>query len=387
MKIVIFYKYFRTYGGQEKVIYNLAHFLARKGYQVDVYSLKVDNMPTENNITIHKVNFISKGWVSILFFSIFSCLKGRRIKKLHKNVCIFGFGKTFCNDIFRVGGGVHLYYFQRAILKNSTNIGKVLYKIKKYLSLSHWVTIFVENLTFSNSKTKAFIVPSNFVKTQLINIYHVDEKKIRVIRNGVSLDRFYFSEEERGILRKKLKISNNELVFCFVSTNHRLKGLQYLLMSLRILKEKDYRFKLIVAGNGSERYFLKLIKRLSLNDCVVWMGKRKDIENVYRACDVLVYPTLFDAASSVVLEAMACGLVPVVSKYNGTSEAIVEGENGFIINDPTNASEIAGKLEFLLKNKDKLPLLRESALNTVKKFPTSDVFGEIEKIITESCVG
>ncbi len=387
MKIVIFYKYFRLYGGQEKVVYNLAHFLARKGYQIDIYSLRVDNMPTEKNITVHKVNFIFKGWISALFFSIFSWLKGKKLKKLYEDICIFGFGKTFSNDIFRVGGGVHLYYFQRAILKNRTSIGKFLYKIKKYLSPRHWITILVENLTFNNTKTKVFIVPSNFVKAQLINVYHVDEKKIRVVRNGINLDKFYFSEKEKKMLREKLKINYDRLVFCFVSTNHRLKGLQYLLMAMRILKEKEYKFKLIIAGNGSDGYFLKLIKKLSLDNYIVWLGKRKDIENVYRACDVLVYPTLFDAASSVVLEAMACGLIPVVSMYNGTSEIVVNGKNGLIIEEPTDVNEIANILEFLLKNRDILPKLRKNVLNSINEYPVTDVFSKIEELIRENCVG
>ncbi len=385
MRIVVFYKYFRTYGGQEKVVYSLVHFLAKKGYQIDVYSLRVDDTPIEKNITVHRVRFLSKGWTSTLFFSVFSCLKGKKLKKLYDDVCIFGFGKTFCNDIFRAGGGVHLYYFKRAILKKRTSTGRLLYKIRKIFSLTHWITIFVENLTFRNSKTKIFIVPSNFVKMQLVDIYNVDENKIEVVRNGVDLNRFYFSVKEKKKQRRKYRLEDDEFIFCFVSTNHRLKGLQYLLTAVKVLKDKKYRFKLVIAGSGHDTYFLKLIKKLSIDDFIIWAGKRKDIENIYRIGDVLVYPTLFDAASSVVLEAMACGLVPVVSKYNGTSEIVKNGENGFIIEDPTNVNEIANIMEFLLKNKDIIPQLRENALKSIRQYPADDVFSKIEEIIRKNC--
>ncbi len=386
MNIYIFYKNYQIYGGQEKFIYNLSHYLADKGHKITVYAQKIKNNPTNKNIEVKKIFIppMPRGF-RMLAFAVFSYLVASKIKRVEPDSCIFGFGKTFCQDIYRSGGGVHLYYFKRAVLKNSTGLGKLAYRLKKYLSFSHWITIFIESLTFRNKKTRAFIVPSNFVKEQLTGIYDVDEDKIIVVRNGVDLSRFYFSEEEKKALRKKLNIGDNVIAFCFVSTNHRLKGLQFLLRSLKILKDKGYEFRLVVAGSGDDNYFLKLIKRLDLEDCVIWLGKRRDIENVYRACDVLVYPTLFDAASSVVLEAMACGLVPLASRYNGTTEVIKEGENGFVIKDPTDLDEIAERLQYILKNRDRLPILRENAIKTVKKLPTTDVFGEIEKIIREKC--
>ena len=386
MNIYIFYKNYQTYGGQEKFIYNLSHYLADRGYNITVYAQKVKDKPTNKNIKVKRVFIppLPRG-LRTLTFAVLSFLIAKRVKTVEPDSCVFGFGKTFYQDIYRSGGGVHLYYFQRAVLKNSGSVGRFFYRMKKYLSLSHWINIFIERLTFSCEITRAFIVPSNFVKKQLTGIYNVDERKIKVVRNGVDLTKFYFSEKKREFLRRKLNIDSNTTVFCFVSTNHRLKGLQFLLMSLRILKQKGYKFKLVVAGSGDDGFFLKLIKRWDLEDCVIWLGKRKDIENVYRACDVLVYPTLFDAASSVVLEAMACGLVPVASRYNGTTEIIVEGVNGFVIKDPTDSDEIAGKMEYLLKHKDKLQILKENAIKTVKKLPTTNVFGEIEKIIRENC--
>ncbi len=388
MKIYIFYKNYQIYGGQEKFIYNLSHYLADKGHKITVYAQKIKNKPENKNIEVKKIFIppMPRGF-RILAFAVFSYIVAKKLKKLEPDSCLFGFGKTFYQDIYRSGGGVHLYYFKRAVLKNTSRLGRFAYRLKKYLSFSHWITIFIEHLTFKNNKTKAFIVPSNFVKKQLTDIYHVDENKIIVVRNGVDLNRFYFSEKERRVLREKLNTDDNVIAFCFVSTNHRLKGLQFLLRSLKILKNKGYDFRLLVAGSGDDDYFLRLIKRLGLEDCVLWLGKRKDIENVYRTCDVLVYPTLFDAASSVVLEAMACGLVPIASKYNGTTEVIKEGENGFVIDDPTNPDEIAEKLEYILNNKGLLPILRESAIKTVKRLPTTNVFGEIEKIIKEKCKG
>ena len=387
MKIVIFYKYFRTYGGQEKVIYNLVHYLADRGYEIDVYAFKVDAEPKNSNITVSKVYFPVGGGLRVLFFALYSFIKGKRIKKKNKDVCILGVGKSFYSDIYRGDSGAHSYYFKRAVLKYPNKLSRLLYRLRKSLSLSHWVNLCIETLNFrvfADSK-KAFILPSNFIKKQSIDKFKLDEKKIILISNGVDLNRFKPIPGLQQKLKKELKIDKNELVFCFVSTNHKLKGLYYLLKALKNLKDKGYSFKLVVAGGSHRRYFKSIVSRNNLQDRVICLGKRSDIETVYSGCDVFVYPTLYDAAALVVLEAMACGLVPVVSKYNGTSEIVIDGENGFIINEPSDVSEIEKILEFILKNRDKIPILRENALKTIKNYPSEDVFSKIEEIIRKNC--
>jgi len=126
-----------------------------------------------------------------------------------------------------------------------------------------------------------------------------------------------------------------------------------------------------------------MVKRLKIEDTVVWLGKVKDIEKVYNASDVLIYPTLFDVSSNVVLEAMACGVVPISSIYNGTSEIIVEGENGFLIYDPTDSDEIKTKMRIAMESD--LKRLSEKARLSLLKFPSSSVFSRIENILKEKC--
>ncbi|WP_025209912.1 glycosyltransferase family 4 protein [Hippea sp. KM1] len=381
MKIVIFYKYFRTYGGQEKVIYNLVHYLADMGYEIDVYAIKIDDLPRKENIRLHRVFLPSNGWPSLLGFAIYSYVKGKVLKKKEPSVCIMGFGKTFYNDIYRSGGGVHRYYFKRAVFKYESKLGRFFYKLKKYLTLSHWITIWIEDLTYRSGQ-KTFIVPSLFVKKQ-IESFGIEKNRIAIIRNGVDINRFKPDNQLRYAERKKLGIAMDEFVFSFVSTNHRLKGLQYLLKAVRILKEEGYRFKLLIAGEDINSFFKKRMK--GIEDYVVWLGRRKDIENVYNASDVFIYPTLFDTSALVILEAMACGNVPIVSIYAGSSELIKEGYNGFLISEPSNPLKIASSMKLVLDNPEIIKSLRLNAIETVRKQPQGDVFLQIEMLIRDKC--
>ena len=385
MNIAIFYKSYKKYGGQEKVIYSLSHFLADKGHKVTVYTSKIKDKAENQNITLKKIFIppLPRG-LRTLLFALISYRQAKRIKRLHPDACILGFGKTFYQDIYRSGGGVHKYYFQRAMLKYSNPMQRKLYKIKKYLSLSHWINILIEKLTFENKNLKVIIAPSEFVKKQILSSFNTDESKIKIIRNGVDLKRFYPNVELRKNTRNNLNIRDKKPVFSFVSTNHRLKGLEYLLQAARILKDKKYEFELIIAGGGDDKYFQRMINRLELSDIILNLGKVKEIEKVYNASDIFIYPTLFDTSAMVILEAMACSNVPVVSVYAGSSEIINEN-NGLLITDPANPEEIASKMEILLKSQPLVQKLQKKALETITSYPSSDLFSKIEDAIANRC--
>ncbi len=174
------------------------------------------------------------------------------------------------------------------------------------------------------------------------------------------------------------------MVLGFVSTNHKLKGLDYLLDAVKILKDKDYKFKLVIAGSGSETYFEKRIKKLGLEDDVVMFGKLSNVREIYQASDIFVYPTLFDTFGYVVLEAMYCGCVPIVSKFCGASEIVESVDKGLIIEDPTDKSEIYSKIceHFDEIEREKIKEKVEKIIPTLSQ---EDINEKIESILKEYC--
>jgi UDP-glucose:(heptosyl)LPS alpha-1,3-glucosyltransferase len=65
------------------------------------------------------------------------------------------------------------------------------------------------------------------------------------------------------------------------------------------------------------------------------------VDNCYFAADFLVHPTFYDPCSLVVLEALACGLPVITSRYNGASELLRPPHDGYVIGDPHNYHQIA----------------------------------------------
>jgi glycosyltransferase involved in cell wall biosynthesis len=84
----------------------------------------------------------------------------------------------------------------------------------------------------------------------------------------------------------------------------------------------------------------------------------------------------------VVLEAMAAGLPAITSQFSGAAELITPGQDGFVLQNPADAGEIAGMLETLFD-----PSLRAAvgaaALQTARAFmqnPKNEIGAVVEEL-------
>ena len=117
-------------------------------------------------------------------------------------------------------------------------------------------------------------------------------------------------------------------------------------------------------------------------DCVLYMQEGFDLDDLtrllnsginvvttrneffYAAADAYVGPSLDDAFAQPPAEAMACGLPVITSRSNGGAEIIVHGENGFVLEDPTDSATLAGWLAQLLDDPGLCCRLGEAAAKT-----------------------
>ncbi len=326
--VALFYKKVSSYGGQERFLLKFAQNLKQKGFSPVFFCQKNEvNTP----FPVHHLFYIPcPSWLKMLSFALSSYIVTKRLQS--KNIPTMGFGKVFGQNIYRAGGGIHKKYVKQAVLRWRNRYTRFFYRLKRFFSLYHWFSLFVEYLTFTNKKT-IFIVPSSMVKEDMINYFHVDENRIHLVYNPVDIERFSPRLED-----------SHKFTFVFVSTNHLLKGLDYLIDAFKTASDRDEDFlknaRLVVAGSGDEDYFLKKIKKCNLKNIDI-LGKRKDIENVYRMGDVFFYPTLYDASGNVILEAMASSLPCAVSRFAGYANLIEDAICGDVIGNPTDVEKMA----------------------------------------------
>jgi glycosyltransferase involved in cell wall biosynthesis len=88
---------------------------------------------------------------------------------------------------------------------------------------------------------------------------------------------------------------------------------------------------------------------LGIDSRVAFLGQRRDVPELLAASDLSVLASHEEGFSNVILESMAAGLPVVATDVGGNSEAIVDGETGWLV-PPRNPALLAAKLVDLLKD-------------------------------------
>lgn len=141
--------------------------------------------------------------------------------------------------------------------------------------------------------------------------YLFKNKKFNVLKNAIDSEKFIYNETNRLKIRKELGIED-AFVVGHVGRLHAQKNHKFLLKIFKKIKEQQKNAKLLLIGNGPlEKEIKEEIYNLNLENDVIFLGNRKDMELIYMAMDVFVFPSLFEGLGIVAIEAQAAGL-PVV---------------------------------------------------------------------------
>lgn len=155
---------------------------------------------------------------------------------------------------------------------------------------------------------------------------------------------------------QQAEVSHLELqqpIFLFVGHIVKRKGLHFLLQACSLLmKQGHYNYTLLIAGEGEQREECEAFsKNNNLEDCVKWLG-RVDYDQLgayFQKADVFILPTLEDTWGLVVLEAMLFSKPVLCSKWAGSAELIVDGENGYVF-DPHQPEKLAELMLWFMNN-------------------------------------
>src|SRR5579859_497247 len=164
---------------------------------------------------------------------------------------------------------------------------------------------------------------------------------VLVIPNAVDTVRFSPQARlnRRPDARAALGYSLDEFVLLLIGNDWKKKGLDTLLASLALLR--DLPCKLLVVGKDAAAPYRAIIGDAKLRESVRFHEPASDVLQFYAAADAYVGPSLEDAFNLPILEAMASGLPVIASVRAGASENIRDSQNGFLLQDPRNAEELA----------------------------------------------
>ncbi len=167
-------------------------------------------------------------------------------------------------------------------------------------------------------------------------------------------------------MRERHSIGDDVSVILFVGGDWDRKGLAHAIKAFSLLNCPEA--VLLIIGSGDVVAYQQIARDYGVEGKVIFVGQSKEVWQYYAASDALVLPTFNEAFGLVVLEAMSSGLPVLVSSLAGASELVNDGVNGLIINDPSDALEIATKLGTMLFDENLRMSLGKEARQTALKY-------------------
>lgn len=157
-------------------------------------------------------------------------------------------------------------------------------------------------------------------------------------------------EAAAGRVNSRYGLAADDNVLLFVGRINFIKNLDFLVRSLRLLKDLGVQFKMLFVGQGQDEDKLNaMVKELQLEEEVVMaglVGSREELQDIYSRAKLFLFPSLYDTNSLVQIEAACQGTPTVFLKGARTAATVTDGVNGLLV-EPTEeayADAIAGLL-------------------------------------------
>ncbi|MDH5460242.1 MAG: glycosyltransferase family 4 protein [Candidatus Bathyarchaeota archaeon] len=222
----------------------------------------------------------------------------------------------------------------------------------------------VSNIELHSARAADLIITVSYaMKDELIKL-GFPKDKIQVCYNGVDPQKYNpetVNTEQIKKIRALYGIKDDEFMILFVGRLVGVKGVDRLIMAMPHILQKIPNAKLVIVGLGDlQDYLTNLVKTMRLHNSVKFRFEFiPEEERIlhYAACDVAVFPSLYEPFGIVVLEAMSMERPVVVGAagVSGMREIVIpygEEQCGFHI-DPTNPTDIAWGVVSALENPEK----------------------------------
>ena len=245
---------------------------------------------------------------------------------------------------------------------------KIKYKISRYL----WYS-FLKMQKQVAPKLQNIITVSQSSKKGIIEEFNCKKNNILVINNGLDTEEFSPIEESVRDLNRLITTASADVP---------LKGLDYSLKALQILKKDNPNIHLIVIGSPKkDGHTERLIKELNIKDNVFFKKhiSKEEIRKLYSTSSVAIVSSLYEGFGYPVIEAMSCEVPLIATNVSSIPELV--GKYGILI-DPKDENLLSNKIKKILSEYDEHKKTAiQGRQHIIKTFNWSKITNEYEKTI------
>jgi glycosyltransferase involved in cell wall biosynthesis len=228
--------------------------------------------------------------------------------------------------------------------------------------------------------TDKTIAVSNAVKHFLVDVGITRPDKVVVIHNGITPLGRKVSEAEVRAFQDKFKITADDIVIGTIGSFNATKDTATLIKAVSRMVKQWPNIKLVLVGKGPLKFKLeKLVKKLDLEEHVVFIGALENVLPALMSFKVFVLPSLSEAFGITLLEAMKVGVPIVATKVGGIPEIITHNHNGLLV-EPKDPKKLAGVLMKLLNDKKLQRKLVSNHAKNLEQFSADKMVRKTEQV-------
>jgi glycogen(starch) synthase len=217
--------------------------------------------------------------------------------------------------------------------------------------LSHFFMRYLSKIEKESAKNATLIVTvSKYSSKRIVQLYDVNEKKIRIVPNGVDLEKFKAVENSEKV-KHKIEVNNKQCVL-FVGRLVPRKGVHFLIEAAKhVIKENEETIFAVIGDGPLKNHLISYSKKQGVSDNFVFLGDVHDdvIPKLYNCADVFALPSIQEGQGIALLEAQATAKPVVAFNVGGINEFVLDKKTGLLVKP--DSYELANAILKLLSDR------------------------------------
>ena len=246
-------------------------------------------------------------------------LKVRRIDILHTHLFYSGLIGVLAKRLYRKT--------IVTLMRHHTSVVRLLGS-RLHIAADKWMAEKADHVMTVSRAARSYMVETDGIRRDDIEVVYL----------GFDFEQMSPNAVDRKRLRREFGFGDGDLVIGYVGNFAKGKGHLQLAAAFARVAQDIPEAKLLFVGRGMLPEVEAVVAKLPPGK-VVFAGWRDDISACFNAMDIFVQPSLSEAFSQVLIEAMGVGLPVIATDVGGANEVIKNDVNGLLI-EPDNTDAI-----------------------------------------------
>lgn len=246
---------------------------------------------------------------------------------------------------------LHTHLFDAGLV---ASLAKYLYRRPKYVYMRHHTSVVrilgssfhVRLDKWMAERSDYLITVSEAARDYMQRVDRI-QNPVEVVYLGFDFENYAANERARKAVREEFGFSDDDFVIGYVANITPGKGHEQLISAYADVLSTNPKARLFFIGKGKSQEVDDAVGRLGLGRRIIFAGWRDDTNACLNAMDLFVQPSLSEAFSQVLIEAMGVGLPVVATDVGGAREVIEDGVSGLII-PPDNIPAMVSAIKRLI---------------------------------------